>query len=34
LGIQFVRDGDAFGAGGSVASDDDFDDISDADDSW
>jgi len=33
LGIQFVRDGDSFGAGGSVADSDDFDDLGDDDDS-
>ena len=29
LGVQFVKDGDNFGTGAKVASDDDFDDISD-----
>lgn len=29
LGLQFVKDGDAFGDGGTVASDDDFEDLDD-----
>lgn len=32
LGIQFVKDGESFGAGGSTASEDDFDDIEDDED--